>query len=86
MAQDLLKITPEALQLQLPSVSFGTLKRLYERLYQHMRYYGSTMAEPELLQVQRKITKIQRELNRRHKLGKDFNVWERNLMHRLRRG
>jgi hypothetical protein len=86
MAQDLLKITPEALQLQLPSFSFGVLKDLYTRLYQHMRNQGKRMTDAELILVQRKISKLQGELNRRSKLGPDFHAWENKLMHKLKRG
>lgn len=86
MAQDLLKISPEALRLQLPSLSFGTLKELYVRLYQHMRNYGKIIGDQELIQIQRKLSKIQGELNSRSKLGKDFNEWEGKLMRKLKRG
>jgi len=86
MAQNLITITPEALHLQLPSISFGTLKRMYEQLYQHMRNYGSVLTDSEHLSIQRKITKIQGELKRRTKLGKDFNAWEQKLMRKLSRG
>jgi hypothetical protein len=86
VSQDLLKISPDALQLQLPSLSFGTLKDLYFRLYQHMRNKGDLINDQELINIQRKLSKIQGELNRRHKLSNEFAVWEKKLMHDLRRG
>lgn len=87
MSQDLLKITPEALQLELPLISFAMLKSLYRQLYQHMRNTGGRMTDAELFSVQRKITKLQAEIKRRvGKLGVDFNTWERQLMTKLKRG
>jgi len=86
MSQDLIKISPEALQLQLPNINFGTLKRLYAELYQHMRNNGKYMTQPDIISLQRKLTKIQGELNRRSKLGKDFQIWEKKLQRDLRRG
>lgn len=84
--QDLIKITPESLQLQLCNIPFGTLKRLYEELYQYMRNSGDAASDEQIIGVQRKLTKIQGEINRRYKLNPEFHAWERNLMRRLKRG
>jgi hypothetical protein len=86
MSQDLLKISLESLQLQLPAISFGTLKSLYAQLYQHMRNNGKRMTQAEAVVIQRKITKIQGEMNRRKKLGSEFQMWDRKLMRDLHRG
>lgn len=86
MSQDLLKMSPEALQLELYLISFGTLKQLYVRLYQHMRNTGSVMTDAEIISTQRKLTKIQCEIKKRAgKLGDNFNFWEKKLMRDLRR-
>jgi hypothetical protein len=88
MSQDLLRISPEALQLQLPSIAFGTLKNLYVRLYQHMRNNGNKMTDADVLDVQRKLTKLQREIlfrGGKQFLGQ-FQAWEKQLMHNLKRG
>jgi hypothetical protein len=87
MAQDLLKISPEALQLQLPSISLGTLKSLYTQLYQYMRNNGKHISDTDLLLIQRKLTKIQKEMKiRLGKLNPDFAAWENKLMRKLTRG
>lgn len=89
MAQDLITITPESLQLQLPNIPKSTLKTMYRDLYQYLRNYGEVLEKDyptRLLDVQRKISKIQYELRvREGKLGADFHKWDKYLQTQLRK-
>jgi hypothetical protein len=92
MAQDLVKISPELFELQLPRLNFVTLKQLYEACIQWKRDNGDkvgvTIPMSIYLSMERKQSKIVLELKRRspqNKLGKDFMDWDHKLATKMKR-
>ena len=66
MAQDLLEISAESFDLQLPFMSTMALKDLHRRIYEDFKWrFLDKIPEPVMLDLERKESMIIRELQRR---------------------
>ena len=74
MAQDLLKISLEAFEIELHSISTGTLKNLLVELFTFIKKHADILPQPKIIELERKQTKIWKELQRRKVLNNNTNV------------
>lgn len=83
MAQDLLKISIAALELQLPRMSNDVLKGLLRGIYELKWSSGKDWPDDIIMDIERKETKINREMMRRGFLNKkdyeDYFSWLKKI-------
>ena len=83
MAQDLRKISHEVFGMQLFKFSTSQLVDLLKQIYDLKTTYGHVMNHDEVIDIERKETKINAELMRRKHLTKadyaDYFSWLRKI-------
>ena len=83
MAQDLLKISVEAFELQLPRLHIDVLKNLLRGIYELKWEKGKNWPDDIIMDIERKETKINRELMRRGFLKskdyEDYFAWLKKI-------
>lgn len=88
MAQDITKISPEFLQLELHKLDLFLIKQLFEGLSNYLTEKGNGISHVELLQQERKRTMLLREMKirmPRNKMPVEFGQWEKNIYNRTRK-
>lgn len=83
MAQDLRKISHEAFGIQLFRLPIDQLVNLLKEIYDLKTTYGHVMNNDEIIDIERKETKINAELMRRKHLTKkdyaDYFSWLKTI-------
>lgn len=88
MAQDITKISPAMLQLQLHKLNLGTLKQLFEGLSQYLTEKGNWISDDDIIKHERKRTMLIYEMKRRMATGKmpvEFAQWENNIYRKVKK-
>ena len=77
MSKHILAVTQDEFRWQVKKISTSSLKSLLMAIQEYKT--GQRLSEPELIDLERKFSKIQRELQERSYLTpkdqKDFNKW-----------
>jgi len=88
LAQDLLKITPEALELQLYKIPAKNLVKMIEDIYEYKWTHGKFFTVDRMKDIEKKETKILAELQRRNYFTKKENQqyfdWIKKLNYKKR--
>lgn len=88
MSQDLIKISPESLQIQIYKLDLGTLKQLFEGLSIYLTENGSALSDLDIIKHERKRTILIYEMKKRMVKGKmpvDFAQWENNIYRKVKK-